>query len=232
MIMLGGNSETLFAGGIQRWKESLSSNLKIIQFQGIKPMYSLLDEDQRSQVMEIYSGKFMEDNYIFYNYPLEFGSNGPDDNQYDWHMCEYQYTKTCKDAEKEPDCKTGEYRLLAVCLLWLSYLFNLGNVVCLIDHKKITKDLYEDRVHSVIFSLMNKYGHRNYDRVKYGDTVYVRLWHPSFDCIAEKTVKKFLSVFPSILSKDHQKSGDISVPEKEYVPVTANELSSTLIQEW
>ncbi|KAF7723029.1 hypothetical protein EC973_002405 [Apophysomyces ossiformis] len=68
---IGGDGHLLLWHDIDNWIESIQSNQVAIQHKGLKPLYELLDKDQRRQVQQIYEDIILDDDYVAYNYTLE-----------------------------------------------------------------------------------------------------------------------------------------------------------------
>ncbi|KAG0188315.1 hypothetical protein DFQ28_005112 [Apophysomyces sp. BC1034] len=58
------------------WTNTIDSNPVIVQFKGLKPLYELLDKEQRCKVQEVYENMIMEDDRICYDYLTKIITRG------------------------------------------------------------------------------------------------------------------------------------------------------------
>ncbi|KAG0170293.1 hypothetical protein DFQ30_002680 [Apophysomyces sp. BC1015] len=73
---IGGNSQLLLWSDIKAWTNTIDSNPVIVQFKGLKPLYELLDKEQRCKVQEVYENMIMEDDRICYDYLTKIITRG------------------------------------------------------------------------------------------------------------------------------------------------------------
>ncbi|KAG0167742.1 hypothetical protein DFQ30_005712 [Apophysomyces sp. BC1015] len=68
---IGGRSEELLRKNVKKWINTIASSQTTILFKGLRPLYELLDDEQRSKVQQIYESVVFTDEHIRYNYLLE-----------------------------------------------------------------------------------------------------------------------------------------------------------------
>ncbi|KAG0180171.1 hypothetical protein DFQ28_001488 [Apophysomyces sp. BC1034] len=68
---IGGDSVALLSNDIKSWINTVESNQTVTQRRGLKPMYELLDKEQRDKVQQTYENVILEDNFIRYDYLVE-----------------------------------------------------------------------------------------------------------------------------------------------------------------
>lgn len=90
----GGDMRTFFLKEFRSWKNTTRSAPEIIQLKNMRPIYDVLNEDKRVQVKEIYNRVFLNDNCIFYDFPLSLAVNKPNSNQSDPYLCQLPCSKT------------------------------------------------------------------------------------------------------------------------------------------
>ncbi|KAG0164846.1 hypothetical protein DFQ30_009321 [Apophysomyces sp. BC1015] len=67
----GGDSDVLLSNDIKGWINTVKLNQTTVQRQGLKPVYELLDEEQRHKVQQTYENVIIEDVRVRYDYVLE-----------------------------------------------------------------------------------------------------------------------------------------------------------------
>ncbi|KAG0193585.1 hypothetical protein DFQ28_004477 [Apophysomyces sp. BC1034] len=70
----GGDSQLLLWNNVNGWINSVKTNQTVIQRKGLKPLYELLDEEQRCKVQQTYENIVLTDDRIHYDYFLEMTS--------------------------------------------------------------------------------------------------------------------------------------------------------------
>ncbi|KAF7731436.1 peptide-N4-(N-acetyl-beta- glucosaminyl)asparagine amidase [Apophysomyces ossiformis] len=73
--ILGGDCDEFIRSGYDAWIDSIKLSPAIIQFKCLNPIYDLLEEEELRQVREVYERVILEDNYLYYNYPLRMSNN-------------------------------------------------------------------------------------------------------------------------------------------------------------
>ncbi|KAF7727912.1 hypothetical protein EC973_006911 [Apophysomyces ossiformis] len=69
-IAIGGDSAVLLWNDVDKWIRTVSTNPTVIQRKNLKPIYELLDEEQRSKVLQVYEDIVISDERIHYDYFL------------------------------------------------------------------------------------------------------------------------------------------------------------------
>ncbi|KAG0180975.1 hypothetical protein DFQ28_000239 [Apophysomyces sp. BC1034] len=67
----GGDSVALLLNDVKGWLSTIESNQTITQRRGLKPVYELLDEEQRHKIQQTYENIILGDKRVRYNYLLE-----------------------------------------------------------------------------------------------------------------------------------------------------------------
>ncbi|KAG0179679.1 hypothetical protein DFQ29_001815 [Apophysomyces sp. BC1021] len=68
---IGGNSVVLLWKDVKGWINTVESNQTVTQRRELKPVYELLDEEQRHKVQQTYENIILDDGRVRYNYLLE-----------------------------------------------------------------------------------------------------------------------------------------------------------------
>ncbi|KAG0164359.1 hypothetical protein DFQ30_010074, partial [Apophysomyces sp. BC1015] len=71
---IGGDSVSLLLNDVKGWISTTESNQTVTQRRGLKPVYELLDDDQRRKVQQTYENIILEDRRIRYSYLLKLTS--------------------------------------------------------------------------------------------------------------------------------------------------------------
>ncbi|KAF7724243.1 hypothetical protein EC973_001199 [Apophysomyces ossiformis] len=74
MKALGGDSVCLLWNDLKSWISSVELNQQLIRCSGIRPLYQLLDSDERQKIQQIYKNLASSDDRIRYNNPLKLTS--------------------------------------------------------------------------------------------------------------------------------------------------------------
>ncbi|KAG0168380.1 hypothetical protein DFQ29_010177, partial [Apophysomyces sp. BC1021] len=70
-VFQGGDSVLLLLNDVKRWIDTVEYSQAVTQRRGLKPVYELLDEEQRHKVQQTYDNIIAEDIRIPYEYPFE-----------------------------------------------------------------------------------------------------------------------------------------------------------------
>ncbi|KAG0171674.1 hypothetical protein DFQ30_000633 [Apophysomyces sp. BC1015] len=68
---IGGDSVLLLLNNVKGWINTVELNQTITQHKGLRPIYELLDEEQRHKIRKTYESIILKDGRVRYGYPLE-----------------------------------------------------------------------------------------------------------------------------------------------------------------
>ncbi|KAF7730414.1 hypothetical protein EC973_002220 [Apophysomyces ossiformis] len=76
IIAVGGNSTCLLWNDVRGWLDTVKANQVVTHRRQLKPLYELLEKDQRRKVQSVYNKVFLADDRVLYNYPLKLSTSG------------------------------------------------------------------------------------------------------------------------------------------------------------